>query len=99
MTIIHADDGITYTDDDVINTDKIIKGNAGTALEFEGTLTFGEKDISYTVEGIDNSYQTILVGDSRLAAAAFVNQGSDLLERVFHGFTLSRDKYGLMTFA
>ena len=99
MTIIHADNGITYTDDDVINTDKIIKGNAGTALEFEGTLTFGEKDISYTVEGIDNSYQTILVGDSRLAAAAFVNQGSDLLERVFHGFTLSRDKYGLMTFA
>lgn len=99
MTIIHADNGITYTDDDVINTDKIIKGNAGTALEFEGTLTFGEKDISYTVEGIDNSYQTILVGDSRLAAAAFVNQGSDLLERIFHGFTLSRDKYGLMTFA
>lgn len=99
MTVIHADDGITYTDDNAINTDKIIKGNAGTALEFEGTLTFGEKDISYTVEGIDNSYQTILVGDSRLAAAAFVNQGSDLLERVFHGFTLSRDKYGLMTFA
>lgn len=99
MTIIHADNGITYTDDDIINTDRIIKGNAGTALEFEGTLTFGENDISYTVEGIDNTSQTILVGDSRLAATAFVNQGSDLLERVFHGFTLSRDKYGLMTFA
>ena len=99
MTIIHADNGITYTDDSAVNTDKALKGNAGTSLEFDGTLTFGETDISYTVKGINNSSQTILVGDSRLAAAAFVNQGSDLLERVFHGFTLSRDKYGLMTFA
>ena len=99
MTIIHADNGITYTDESVINTNKLIKGNAGTALEFDGTLTYGENDISYSVEKIEKATQTILVGDSRLAAAAFVNQGSDLLERVFHGFSLSRDKYGLMTFA
>lgn len=51
------------------------------------------------MESAESSSQTILVGDSRLAAAAFVNQGTDLLERVFHGFTLSREKYGLMTFA
>lgn len=99
MTIIYADNGITYTDDSVLNTNKTVKGNSGTALEFEGTLTFGENDLTYEVEAINNASQTILVGDSRLAAAAFINQGSDLLERVFHGFTLSRDKYGLMTFA
>lgn len=89
MTIIHADNGITYTDDSVLNTNKTVKGNSGTALEFEGTLTFGENDLTYEVEAINNASQTILVGDSRLAAAAFINQGSDLLERVFHGFTVS----------
>lgn len=68
-------------------------------MEFTGKVNFSDQKITYTIGSVESAEQTILVGDSRLAAAAFVNQGSDLLERVFHGFTLSRDKYGLMTFA
>lgn len=98
ITLLKANNGITYVDP-LEETEKDLVSTAGTALQFNGKVNFGENQITYTVESAESSSQTILVGDSRLAAAAFVNQGTDLLERVFHGFTLSREKYGLMTFA
>ena len=96
LTLISGD--MTYLDPEEAN-ERDLKSTAGTGLEFNGKVNFADDGISYTVKKIDAADQTVLVGDSRLAGAAFVNQGSDLLERVFHGFTLSRDKYGLMTFA
>ena len=98
MTIIHADHGITYTDDATLGTEKALKGNAGTATEFEGTLSYGENDVVFTVDGVKRADQTTLVGDSRIAAAAFVNQSTDLLEHVFDGFRYD-GHYGLSTFA
>lgn len=98
ITLIEAGNGITYVDPDEANQKELVS-TAGTALEFTGKVNFDDQKITYTIDSVESAEQTILVGDSRLAAAAFVNQGSDLLERVFHGFTLSRDKYGLMTFA
>ena len=91
-------DHIMYIDGEQ-NFSKQIKSSAGTALEFSGKVTFGADSITYSVTDIEGAEQTVLVGDSRLASAVFVNQSSDLLERVFHGFTLSREHYGLMTFA
>lgn len=91
-------ENIYYQDQDGLKH-KTIKGNAGTSTEFSGEIYFGDKEITYTIEGLKPAEQTTLVGDSRAAASAFVNHGSDLLERVFQGFTLSREKYGLMTFA
>ena len=98
MTLIHADEGITYTDTSLINTDRTIKGNAGTATEFEGTLNYGENDITYSVQKIERAPQTTLLGDSRIAAAAFVNQSTDMLSQVLDSF-LYDQKYGLATFA
>lgn len=98
ITLVEAANGITYVDADGAN-EKELASTAGTALEFTGTVNYGENAITYTVKGAESADQTILVGDSRLASAAFVNQSTDLLERVFHGFTLWREKYGLMTFA
>ena len=98
ITLIETGNGITYVDPDEANQKDLVS-TAGTALEFTGKVNFDDQKITYTIGSVESAEQTILVGDSRLAAAAFVNQGSDLLERVFHGFTLSRDKYGLMTFA
>ena len=89
---------LLYVDPDSPDTGTL-KGNAGTSTEFTGDIFFGDKEITYSIEDVEPAEQTFLVGDARAAASAFVNQGSDLLERVFHGFTLSREKYGLMTFA
>lgn len=90
---------LVYTDDEALPDEFTLQTTAGTGNVLDGTIRFGDDSITYTIAGSEQSEQTVLVGDSRLAASAFVNQGSDLLERVFHGFTLSRDKYGLMTFA
>ena len=89
---------LLYADPDSPDT-RTLKGNAGTSTEFAGDIFFGDKAITYSIEEVEPAEQTFLVGDARAAASAFVNQGSDLLERVFHGFTLSREKYGFMTFA
>ena len=89
---------LLYVDPDSPDT-RTLKGNAGTSTEFTGDIFFGDKEITYSIEDVEPAEQTFLVGDARAAASAFVNQGSDLLERVFHGFTLSREKYGFMTFA
>lgn len=98
ITLLESDNGISYVDPEESEHKELIS-TAGTALEFVGTVKFENQKITYSIDSIESAEQTILVGDSRLAATAFINQGSDLLERVFHGFTLSRDKYGLMTFA
>lgn len=106
ITLVHyqawgiEDEGhLIYTDDGVLPDEFELQATAGTSSILDGTIRFEDDDITYTIAGSEQAEQTVLVGDSRLAAAAFVNQGSDLLERVFHGFTLSREKYGLMTFA
>lgn len=98
IALIKSDNGITYIDSSEPDEKELVS-TAGTALEFTGTVNFDDKMITYTIDQVESAEQTVLVGDSRIAAATFVNQGSDLLERVFHGFTLSREKYGLMTFA
>ena len=57
-----------------------------------------EKTITATVAKIERNEQTNLVAENRAVAAAFINQGTDLIADSLD--TLSRDgKYGVKTFA
>ena len=85
---------------------KIVSGN----LLYEDDVEFTASDntgttktqpvgaLSAVVKGVERNAQTDLVAESRAVAAAFVNQGTDLIADSLD--TLSRDgKYGVKTFA
>ena len=74
--------------------------NAGVASIVTSDITKNdeEKTITATIAKIERNKQTNLVAESRAVAAAFVNQGTDLIADSLD--TLSRDgKYGVKTFA
>ena len=61
-------------------------------------LNIGLPALSAVVTGVERNKQTDLVASNRAVAAAFVNQGTDLISDSLD--TLSRDgKYGVKTFA
>lgn len=73
--------------------------SAGVALVGTGTVsvTDGSK-LKYTINSLMQNSQTHLVAQNHAVAAAFVNQGTDLISDSLD--TLSRDhKYGVKTFA
>ena len=85
---------------------KIVSGN----LLYEDDVEFTASDnsgttqtqtvgaLSAVVKGVERNAQTDLVASNRAVAAAFVNQGTDLIADSLD--TLSRDgKYGVKTFA
>ena len=83
-----------------INDDNIEFGNftAGVAQEGEGKLELQDGKLIYTSTEVHASGQTHLVAKNRVVAAAFVNQGSELIADALD--TLSRtDGYGVKTFA
>ena len=98
ITILQADNGITYVGFDSTVKQKNVKANAGTATEFDGTISYEDDRVTYAVEKVERAQQTTVLGDSRIAAAAFVNQSNDLLAHVFSTF-IHDQKYGLATFA
>ena len=60
--------------------------------------TYASSALSAVVTGVERNKQTDLVAESRAVAAAFINQGTDLIADSLD--TLSRDgKYGIKTFA
>lgn len=73
---------------------------AGVATQVEGEVVWEEDtgNIKYQVKDVSPSGQTTLVAENRAVAAAFINQGTDLLSDSLD--TLSHDgKYGIKTFA
>lgn len=74
--------------------------SAGVALVGSGTVSV-ESDgsaLKYTIHSLMQNSQTHLVAQNHAVAAAFVNQGTDLISDSLD--TLSRDdKYGIKTFA
>lgn len=72
---------------------------AGVATEINGeAFVDDDGNVQYKVNGTSASYQINLVAENRAVAAAFVNQGTDLINDSLD--VLSRDgKYGLKTFA
>ena len=72
---------------------------AGVTVYGDGNFTVDDKgNITYTVQEVKTNKQIDLVAENRAVAAAFVNQGTDLISDSLD--TLSRDgSYGVKTFA
>ena len=72
---------------------------AGVATEGTGTATVNDDgSIDFTVDTLKANSQIDLVAENRAVAAAFVNQGTDLISDSLD--TISRDSnYGVKTFA
>ena len=74
--------------------------NAGVAQVITSDIAKDDANqtITATIKGVELADQTMLVAESRAVAAAFVNQGTDLIADSLD--VLSRDgKYGVKTFA
>lgn len=72
---------------------------AGVAKVGTGETSINENgDLIYTITSVKQNNQTKLVAENRAVAAAFINQGTDLIADSLD--TISRDgKYGIKTFA
>ena len=79
MTLIQRKDGLGVIDD--LKEEKQIQLTAGVTTELAGTLsqkTEGPQNVVLRIDSAQRSDQTDLVGENRLAGAAFVNQGADI---------------------
>ena len=85
---------------DVNNVNSTGNFTAGVSIEGTGTTEVASdgNSIKYTLTKVKHLDQINLVAENRAVAAAFVNQGTDLIEGSLD--TLSRDdNYGVKTFA
>ena len=84
-----------------IDKNKITVNNnffAGVAAEGTGTATVNNDGVDFTIDTLKANSQIDLVAENRVVAAAFVNQGTDLISDSLD--VLSRDSnYGVKTFA
>ena len=100
MTFIkgNVDLGIAAEQNNAAETAEYI--NAGVAQVVNGstTITEGGTAFEFTVDSVGLAQQTYLVAETRAASAAFVNQGTDLINDSLD--VLGRDgTYGVKTFA
>ena len=82
------------------NLNKQTTTNAGVAQVITSVIAKDDANqtITATIKGVELADQTMLVAENRAVAAAFVNQGTDLIADSLDA--LSRDgKYGVKTFA
>ena len=95
ITLIKADDNKLD-----VNASEIRSGGftAGVAAEGDGEAVMENGQLVYKITGLHTAKQTKLVAENRAVAAAFVNQGTDLISDSLDA--LSRDgSYGVKTFA
>ena len=94
MTLVNNDKGING----VAGLNDTFTASAGVAGEVSGIITGSQDSVDMTIEKIGLNNQVELVAENRAVAAAFVNQGTDLINDSLD--VLSRDgKYGIKTFA
>ena len=98
MTLIESSNNVDLG----INKDNVKVSDsffAGVAAQGTGTATVKDDgSVAFTVDTLKTNSQIDLVAENRVVAAAFVNQGTDLIADSLD--TLSRDgKYGVKTFA
>lgn len=80
--------------------DALSNFTAGVAIEGTGTAEVASdgNSVKYTLTKVKNTDQIDLVAENRAVAAAFINQGTDLISDSLD--TISRDSnYGVKTFA
>lgn len=98
MTLIESTNNVDLgiKKDNVNVSDKFF---AGVATEGTGTATVNDDgSVDFTVDTLKANSQIDLVAENRAVAAAFVNQGTDLIADSLD--TISRDdNYGVKTFA
>lgn len=97
MTLLHSGNELgTITD---LQGGKEFNTTAGVVAEIKGIIEQTDaNNVVMSVKDIKLADQTMLVAENRAVAAAFVNQGTDLIADSLD--TLSRDgKYGVKTFA
>ncbi|MDM8109778.1 autotransporter outer membrane beta-barrel domain-containing protein [Phascolarctobacterium faecium] len=85
---------------DIANDGSTFNTNLGVATAVEGIVeqSADKKMVTATIKDVKLADQTKLVASNRAVAAAFINQGTDLIADSLD--TLSRDgKYGVKTFA
>ena len=98
MTLIYNANGLG--DIAALEGGKEITTNLGVATALDAVIEQSDdnKAVNITAKEIKLADQTMLVAENRAVAAAFVNQGTDLIADSLD--TLSRDgKYGVKTFA
>ena len=98
MTLIESTNSVNLG----IDKNKITVNNnffAGVAAQGTGTATVKDDgSVAFTVDTLKANSQIDLVAENRAVAAAFVNQGTDLINDSLD--TISRDdNYGVKTFA
>ena len=82
----------------IANNGQSLNTTMGVAADVSATLEQTGNKVMATVDNIELNDQTMLVAENRAVAAAFVNQGTDLIADSLD--ILSRDgKYGVKTFA
>ena len=93
MTLINNADGYKGSEfGNEVNT------AAGVAQVVTGDITNENNKVVLTIDDVKLADQTKLVAENRAVAAAFINQGTDLIADSLD--TISRDgKYGIKTFA
>ncbi len=98
MTLIHSNNDLG-TIDDLANGGKTVNVNSGVVKVIESLVEQTDaNNVVMSVKDIKLADQTMLVAENRAVAAAFINQGTDLIADSLD--TLSRDgKYGVKTFA
>ena len=97
MTLLHSGNSLGKIKD--LENGKDFNTIVGVATAVDGIIEQpDEKNITATIKDVKLADQTNLVASNRAVAAAFVNQGTDLIADSLD--TLSRDgKYGVKTFA
>ena len=98
VTLIKSTDAITGTSDGINIDNDIVTAGVARDLEISTGLNADGKSIDMYVEDVSMNDQITLVAENRAVAAAFVNQGTDLISDSLD--VLSRDSnYGVKTFA
>lgn len=93
FVIIYGENGLGLTD-----SEEKIKAFSGVATSMDAILEKSSDEVKIVIEGKQINSQIDLVAENRAVAAAFINQGTDLISDSLD--TLSRDgSYGIKTFA
>ena len=97
QTLLSSTNAITGSGEIKLANDVVTAGLAQD-VKFSAAQSADNKSIDLRVEGVSVNKQIDLVAENRAVAAAFINQGTDLISDSFD--VISRDgKYGVKTFA
>ena len=98
VTLIKSENAITGTSAGINIANDIVTAGVARDLTVSASQSDDNKSVDLTVSSVKQNSQVNLVAENRAVAAAFVNQGTDLISDSLD--TISRDNnYGVKTFA